>query len=334
LSDHTDVYDLYVANRASALIVVGVRLGLFDALAEPHSLADITQRFELSPRGVSALVTGLHALHLVRPTPAGWVRTDRAASTLSSAPGSLAGLIDIDFEHFITPAGLLDAMRTGEMRAYGDADVWRTHAADPAMAARFTAAMHSISQRPADALADQTEELGACRTLLDVGGGSGIYLLAALRRWPQLHGTVLDLPTVIPETRRVLDEGGVGDRGHAIGGDMFEPLPQGHDAILYAQILHDWPEEACARLLARAYEALPPGGVVLVSEKLLAEDRSGPWATAMVDIDMLFWTEGRQCDVGQVRELLRVAGFVDVETRPSVDYWSVVVGRKAPRAPR
>jgi hypothetical protein len=79
--------------------------------------------------------------------------------------------------------------------------------------------------------------------------------------------------------------------------------------------------------LKKAYESLPEGGTVLVHEKLV-EDDGGPLANALVDLDMLFWTEGQQLTREEALAMLAEAGFRDAQCQKTVGYWSLISARK------
>lgn len=105
------------------------------------------------------------------------------------------------------------------------------------------------------------------------------------------------------------------DRVESISGDFFrDDLPP---ADLYAlgRILHDWPEDRIRLLLSKISAALPAGGALLIAEKLLDEDKSGPTPAHMQSLNMLVCTEGRERTLGEYRALLREAGFASVEGR-------------------
>ena len=68
-------------------------------------------------------------------------------------------------------------------------------------------------------------------------------------------------------------------------------------------------------LLRKAHAALPPGGAVLVAEKLIDDDRAGPDWAQMQDLNMLLVTEGKERTLGEYAELLRAAGFAEVDGR-------------------
>ena len=243
-------------------------------------------------------------------------------------PEWLGGLIDLEVENFLSPALLLEALRGDGASVYGGEDPWQRHAGDPEAAAAFTAAMHSISAIPAAGFAAAVDAAGV-RRVLDVGGGSGALAIALARAWPGLDCTIFDLASVCALARGYVAKAGVADRVTTHAGDFWDDdWPAGHDAIVLAQILHDWPPERCARLLERGFAALPSGGRVWIHEKLVAEDGSGPLANHLVDLDMLVWTEGQQWTEPGLRELLAEAGFGAVECRPSAGYWSLVSARK------
>jgi len=68
-------------------------------------------------------------------------------------------------------------------------------------------------------------------------------------------------------------------------------------------------------LLAKIFARLPTGGGLLIAEKLLAEDKSGPTPAHMQSLNMLVCTEGTERTLGEYRTLLETAGFRDVQGR-------------------
>jgi acetylserotonin O-methyltransferase len=100
-----------------------------------------------------------------------------------------------------------------------------------------------------------------------------------------------------------------------MAGDFFQdPLPEA-DLYTIGRVLHDWPEEKVRALLAKIYQALPPGGALLVAERLLDEDKTAPLSTLMQSLNMLVCTEGKERTLSEYAALLTAAGFADVEGR-------------------
>jgi hypothetical protein len=104
----------------------------------------------------------------------------------------------------------------------------------------------------------------------------------------------------------------------------------GQDAILLSMILHDWDVPDCERLLRSCFDALSPGGCLLISELLVADTKDGPVDAALMSLAMLVETFGRNYTGAEYSSWLTEAGFVDVEVRPLTAPAAngVVIGRK------
>ena len=106
------------------------------------------------------------------------------------------------------------------------------------------------------------------RLALDVGGNSGEFLLQLCRRHAGLAGTVFDLPLVCEVgIEHLLAEPEASRIGFIKGDLRADRLPSGYDLISFKSMLHDWPAEEAERFLAKAAEALSPGGTVLIFER-------------------------------------------------------------------
>lgn len=327
--DDQRVYDAYIAGRQSAAMCVAVRAKLFDWLMERGSaapLADIGAFTGWSERGTRSMVYALCAMGLLENIGGSYAPSEDATAYLTrETAGSLWGLVDMEVDNFLSPRALLDALEKDDASVYGDLDPWEAHEQDPERARAFTAAMHSVSERPAAGFAEHVNLSGASR-LLDVGGGSGALSIALAKKNPELHCTIWDMPVVCPIASEYVEAAGLSARIDAVSGNMFEePYPGGYDAVLLSQILHDWGFEKGATLLSKAFDALPPRGRILIHEKLVEDGpKPLPLANALVHLDMLVWTEGQQYRPSELRELLEAAGFTDVQRARTAGYWSAV----------
>ncbi|WKX74039.1 methyltransferase [Streptomyces sp. XD-27] len=193
---------------------------------------------------------------------------------------------------------------------------------------RFLNAMWSLSHHVSHELA-ALADLSDCRQLIDVGGASGPFSVAALHAFPQLRSTVFDLPQVGPYLAARATEHKLGDRLDFAAGDFFRaPLPAG-DCFAFGYILSDWDDETCAALLRKAYEACLPGGRILIMERLFDDDRGGPLATAVMNLSMHFETRGRHRTAAEYLDLLRHAGFADGTVRRSSGDKHLIIGWRA-----
>jgi SAM-dependent methyltransferase len=185
--------------------------------------------------------------------------------------------------------------------------------ADPAMMQTFWQAMHSLSIFTARALGEAVD-FSAFRKLLDVGGGSGAFDIELCLRYPNLSATVYDLPFVTEIAEGRVAEAGLGDRIATRSGDFFaDPKYPPHDVILLSMIMHDWSEQEDRAILRKCYEALPPGGAVIISELLVNDEKAGPAPAALMSLNMLIETVGgRNYTSAEYRAWLEDIGFREV----------------------
>ena len=189
--------------------------------------------------------------------------------------------------------------------------------------------MRSISISPAKALANM-ELFKTRKVILDVGAGAGVHICQLLKSNKSLFGILYDLSNVFRITGPYLEQEGVHEQCDLVIGDMFvNDWPEFNsnnlrvDTIFLSQILHDWDLTKGLELVYKAFETLPIGGLLLIHEKLLNSNRTGPIATAMVSLDMLFWTKGQQYTKEKLFEILQKVGFKEFFSIPTTGYWSI-----------
>ncbi len=165
------------------------------------------------------------------------------------------------------------------------------------------------------------------RRLLDVGGNSGEFVLQLCRRHPGLRGTVLDLPLVCEiGLEHVLAEPEQDRIGFVKADVRTDRLPPGHDLISFKSMLHDWPWPQACGFIARAAEALAPGGTLLIFERAaLALEQTPP--VSMLPHLLFFRSYRRAADYV---EALQALGFEDIrQAAVALDSpFFVVTGRK------
>jgi SAM-dependent methyltransferase len=153
--------------------------------------------------------------------------------------------------------------------------------------------------------------------LLDIGGGDGTL---AARLLPGTSGLLIDvynLPAVRPlveQTRSTLDHG---HRLGFVGGDFLaQPLPAGYDALSFVRVLHDWPSATAQTLLRKAFEALTPGGRVIICEEFRNAERLAQqffWSYFLIGVD---GCSSMLREVAEYITILTTEGFTDIEVLP------------------
>jgi hypothetical protein len=220
------------------------------------------------------------------------------------------------------------SIRTGQnafTAEFGE-DIWSWRAREPGEESAFNRAMASMSAPVGPALAGADAFAGAA-TVADIGGGSGTLLAAVLAGNSHMRGILFDQPGVVAEAGPVLEAAGVTDRVEAVGGSFFEHVPLA-DVYLLKAIIHDWPDEESIRILRTIRDAAPPGGRLLLVERILGgpnEDLDGK----LSDLHMLVMPGGLERTLDEWRELLDSGGWTLVGARPLIGAWQLIEGAPA-----
>ncbi len=155
--------------------------------------------------------------------------------------------------------------------------------------------------------------------IVDVGGGDGTTAIAIAHANPKARVTLLDLPGNGALARARAAHAGVGDRVAVAEGDMFaEPFPAGADCFLFMHQLVIWPLETVRQLLEKSYEALRPGGAVVICSSISNDARDGP---VMAALDSVYFisipaTRGMIYSWSDYDAALRDVGFTRIERYP------------------
>jgi trans-aconitate methyltransferase len=197
----------------------------------------------------------------------------------------------------------------------------------PELARHFTLALAGRSRAVAPIVADRVP-VGNARTVLDVGGGTGLYSLALLERHQGLRAKVLDRPEVLRVTRELAAARDVGDRLECVPGDMLvDALPEA-DLILLSNVLHDWDVPDCRRLVGRCAAVLPPGGKLVVHDVFLHDGLDGPLAVALYSVALFSVTEGRAYSAAECATWLRESELTVRDPIVTLAHGSLLVGSK------
>jgi hypothetical protein len=214
-----------------------------------------------------------------------------------------------DFTELAKPATTGEpALNFGELMAY--------FADHPNEATIFNQAMAGKSGSIVSAVI-KAYDFTPFSTIADIGGGHGHLLRAILDTAPSASGVLFELPHVVAEV-------GVGsDRLTLAAGDFFaDPLPVA-DAYVLMEVIHDWPDEKAAKILAAVRKSAPAHARVLIVEALVSE-APGPHFSKTLDIIMLAVTGGRERTPSEYEALLEAAGFRLERIVPTPSQYSIV----------
>lgn len=171
----------------------------------------------------------------------------------------------------------------------------------PQAGATFDAAMQSLTPLFAKPFA-AAYDFSKMRHVVDIGGGTGELLAAVLRRFPQLRGTVFELPGVIPRVR-------TSERLGAVAGSILSETPPAADAYIFSHVLHDWDDESCVRMLKNVRAVMPENARVLVYDIVAAPPNNWWTQDRITDLEMMAILPGRERTREELAALFRRAGL-------------------------
>lgn len=320
---------LYAVDLIAAAVV---HLDLFNWLAtrESATLEEICAHYGFHERPVDVMMSLLRSNGLVNGVNA---LTDKAREFLLS-----------DSQWDLTPyyasmknrpvcQDFIKVLKSGKPANWAsdeNLDDWHEAMETEAFARSFTAAMDCRGALLGKALADDiAEDLADRKHVLDVGGGSGIYACALVANHPHLRATVLEKPPVDAVAREYVGKRGFGDQIDVLAGEMFtDPFPPDCDAHLFSNVLHDWDKPVVRKLLAQSFASLPSGGLVIVHESFLNDDKSGPLAVAEYSAVLVSVTQGKCYATSEIRAFFEEVGFEWIRHRDTVIDRGYILGRK------
>jgi O-methyltransferase domain/Dimerisation domain len=341
-TDDRRIWDLFLSGTYQAAIVAADDAGIFASLNEaPATINALAGRLDYDERATGILLrllaslglllpheerfhlTSLARLYLLKSSPYYWGEMMRVGVSAWHRETLMAKLRQRGSADAAGPEGAPTA--SGEGRSI---DGWAAGHVPIEQARDVAARMHAHSL-PAAIAAAQQYEFKDMHRVLDVGGGSGCFMIAMAQAHPHLRCTVMDLPTMCNVAQDYIKSGEVTNRVDTIAVDMFrQPWPPGYDAVFFSNVWHDWNFRTCWKLAERAFEILPRGGRILLHEMLIDDDGSGPTTAAAFSMLMLLATQGQQFTFAELRTILESAGFTGVETVNTYGYYSITTGYK------
>jgi len=321
---------LALAYRSSAVLFAASELNVFSSLAEgSQSAAEIAKACGAADEPIRLLLDSCVAAGMLSSAEGRYANTPTAEAFLvRGRPAYIGDGLKYAEDLYPTWGGLATLMRTGRPvlppeTILGD-DKEKTRA--------FVLAMHERARGIGSVLPNDIDLTGR-RRLLDVGGGPGTYSMALVAQTPGLKSTVLDRPGVLEVTREIVANAGFGDRVALLPGDYLQtPFGAGYDVALLSGMMHRETADGCRLLLQKTFDALDPGGLVIVSDVFFDDDRknSPPFATSFALNMMLTSEHGSAHAKTEMSRWMTESGFtaIDVRDMPKPNPHTLVLGTR------
>lgn len=320
---------------ASKTLLSAVEMGVFTELADgPEKFENLRGRLGLHPRSARDFLDTLVALKFLGRTGDTYCNTPETELFLDRRkPSYIGGILEMansrlyGFWNHLTE-GLRTGQQQNEARHNEGAPTFEALYADPARLRGFLKAMSAISHG-ANLEIGKKVPWAKYKTFADMGSAQGDLAVQIALANPHLNGVGVDLAECGPIFEEYVAANNVCDRVRFIAGNFFQDLMPTTDVITMGHILHDWDLEEKKMLVRKAYDALNPGGALVVYDAIIDDDRSKNAFGLMMSLNMLIETKGGFDYTGaDCMGWMKEAGFRVAYVEHLVGPDSMVVGVK------
>jgi ubiquinone/menaquinone biosynthesis C-methylase UbiE len=294
----------------SAALMAAVEIGVFTAISKGAGTYDeVARAVDIHPTNAERLLVMLCAAGLLEKSEGRHRNApDVERFLVEGESGYMGPWITFTKPQWNEWGRLSDHLRVKALKVMGSIE---TFTVDDAR--RYHNATYSIGMGAGRRFVRQID-LAKRKRIMDIGGGSGAYCIAAAKAHLAIRAVVLDLPVVCEVARDFIAENGVSDRVEARPCNFTrDPFPGDCDVAIMASNLPMYGREMIGAVIKKAHDALLPGGEMHLIGETTNNERTGPWGPAywglgQAVVDSLGLAHSEADVIGYFRD----AGFKDV----------------------
>jgi ubiquinone/menaquinone biosynthesis C-methylase UbiE len=313
----------------SRVLSASLQLDVFSHISRAsHTASEIAKAAGASERGMKMLLDALAGLQLLVKSTDRYELTPLAEQFLvRSSPTYIGSMMESD-QMWNSWSHLTEVVRTGK-----PARVLEEQSNAEEFFPMLVRSLHVVNTGPARRLAEAlvAGEAPEGLRVVDVACGSGIWGISVAEADKQAHITAQDFPGVFKVTREYIKRHNLEDRFDFLPGDLKEVDfgRERFDLALLGNIVHSEGESSSRELFRRLYQALRPGGRIVVIDMIPNDERTGPPYALLFAINMLVNTEeGSTYTLAEYTDWLKGAGFSRVETVDIGSHSPAIIGFK------
>lgn len=310
----------------SFAMLAGMELGLFTQLADgPLKTREIAEAINVPAIKLRPLLYALVVAGLLRVKDGSFSNTPEANRYLvDGKPTYLGGLKDLTASNWARMLETAETIRSGTRQAGID---YHSPREDDLVDLLRGLYPHAVAD--ANRLMEHYD-FSSCRTLLDVGGGSGALAITVAQANPRVKATVADLPSVTPITRRFVKEAGVDEQVKILAADAVrDTLPESYDVVIARHLIQVLSVDDSRSLVRNLAGVVRPGGKLHLLGWVLDNSRLTPKNIVGYNLVLLnSYPDGQAYTEEEYFDWLVEAGFEDVERIVFEDGESIVTARK------
>ena len=326
----TRIYDISFNYWNSAVLRAGVKLGLFDILEQqPLSCEEIAEKLKSDLSFTKSFLETCVVLELIKKEKDQYNNTDETSQFLVFGQPKYIGDHILHITNSWYTWGNLDQLiRQGKTQlpfenGFVDANTYWSD---------YMKGQHSRCTAGQGAYLVENVDLTQKRKLLDLGGGAGSYSIALCQANSELQAFVVDQKEPLEIAVSLIEAKNLQKQITLVEGDFNTiPLDTDYDVVLISGVVCTKSESECINLFHRAYDALLPGGLMIVQDFMqIGRSSSQQFLDIMMDLQLkIAFDPGASDRLGdEVESWLKQAGFIETQQIPLPSQYALILGKK------
>lgn len=319
------ISDLTYEFRKSRVFLTAFELEIFSVLEKSKKTSlEVASELNLNPKATDRLMNALVAIELLRKNDNLFENTAVAEKYLVKNSPNYFSSIGHSISLWKTWSNLTEIVKTGsstieEIQFRGEK--WLRE---------FISAMHDRAKKNSQETISKID-LTNVEKILDIGGGSGVYSFAFVKKCEHCTATVFDLPEVISLTQEYIEKENLSHKVFTLKGNyLTENFGENlYDLVFLSAIIHINSETENIELLQKCFKSLRNNGKIVIQDYIMNEERTLPLVGALFAINMLVGTRrGDTYTETEMSSWLKIAGFCDIEQVESVKENTQIIAHK------
>jgi hypothetical protein len=180
----------------------------------------------------------------------------------------------------------------------------------------FNSAMASLTSSQASSISSMYD-FSQFNTIIDIGGGQGMFISSILKDNPNLHGILFDLPHAIESAKKLYSKESANAKNNSdnnvhdilsrcklIEGDFFKSIPAvGADGYIIKNVILNWDDESAAIILKNCLQAMKDTSSSVINTNQANRKKTSP---KLLIIDTIM-PEGNEPFIGKFTDILMLA---------------------------
>ncbi len=294
--------------KLTSLIITANNIGIFDNLNEnAKSLEQIAKEIEIPSNRIEPILNGLVFNKIIEKNEIGYYLTEYKDVLLKDSKFNQTGYIDFAQTVMGKYNNLENAIKDNNFSFNNFKNLTEKQAEN------FMKGMQANAVPQAEYIASKYNFEN--HNILDIGAGTGTYLITVSKKYQSIKGKMIDLPQVSKIQNRNIEIEHLKDRLVSVSCDYNIDFPkENYDDVFLFAVVHQEPEENVRNLLDNIYNVLKPNGRLFLTSFFLNDDKISPEFSVQFALEMLANSKnGKVYTHNEIKKLLKDSNFKNIE---------------------